>query len=113
MRNERRLDQRIFARWPVEISGVDDAGMQFVERTQSLDVSNLGCRFLLHNSVLPGQVIAVEPLGQNGENLADEFPRLFVVVRANSRDNLLEIGVRSLLESELTGTALEIECAKL
>jgi hypothetical protein len=58
-------------------------------------------------------VIAVEPLGQHGENLADEFPRLFVVVRTNSRDDLLEIGVRSLLENELSGTVLEIECAKL
>jgi len=113
MWNERRADQRILARWTVEISGVDEAGMQFTERAQSIDASSEGCRFLLHSRVLPGGVIAVEPLGPNGENLADEFARLFVVVRTNSRDDLLEVGARSLLEDELCGSSLEIDCTKL
>ena len=113
MKQERRLDQRIVARWPVEISGIDETGRQFSERTQSVDVSREGCRLLTQNSVQPGTVIGVEPLGPNGENLAEEFPRLFIVVRTKFRDDLLEIGVRSLLEGELCGTVLEIDCAKL
>jgi hypothetical protein len=113
MTTERRLDQRIFARWPVEISAVDEAGRQFVERAYSLDVSSLGCRFLIHNSVQAGGVIAVEALGPNGEDLADEFPRLFVVVRMQMRGELREIGVRSLLEDDLSGAAPDVECAKL
>lgn len=113
MTNERRVDPRIPGRWPVEISGVDEAGAQFIERTQSIDISSQGCCFVLRSSVLPGQVIAVEPLGPHGETLADEFPRLFIVVRTKLRDDLLEIGVRSLQENELSGHPLEIECAKL
>jgi hypothetical protein len=112
MRNERRSDKRIFARWPVEITGIDEAGQQFAERTQSIDVSGLGCRFQIRNEVCAGAVIGVEPLGPNGQHLTDEFPRLFMVVRTNRNGDLLEIGVRSLLAEELSGAALDMDNAE-
>jgi len=106
------MDKRISIRWLVEITGIDDAGQQFAERTQSIDVSSEGCRFLIRNELRPGFVIGVEPLGPKGQHLTDEFPRLFIVVRTNRNGDLLEIGIRGLLAEELSGTALNVEYAK-
>ena len=63
MTGERRADHRIFLHSSVEITGVDDAGRQFAERSRLEDVGNLGCRFSMQNAVHPGGILGIEPLG--------------------------------------------------
>ncbi len=80
MINERRAYKRFLLHSQVEITGVDGSGLQFAERSRVEDVGDLGCHFSMRGAVHRGSVLGVEPLGPNGENVLDEFPRLFVIV---------------------------------
>jgi len=101
MINERRVYKRFLLHSQVEITGVDGSGLQFAERSRVEDVGDLGCRFSMRGAVHQGSVLAVEPLGPNGENVLDEFPRLFVIVWVKRKGNRLTVGARGLREDEL------------
>ena len=98
---ERRADRRFLLHTPVQITGVDGKGMQFAERARVEDISDLGCRFEMHAAVHRGSILAVKPLGFNGEDLADEFARLFLVIWVKRTGDQLTVGARSLREEEL------------
>jgi hypothetical protein len=102
MINERRAHSRFFLHSQVEITGVDESGLQFAERARVEDVSDLGCRFSIRGAVHEGSILGVEPLGPEGDNLSDEFPRLFVVIWVKRKGNRLAVGARSLREDELS-----------
>ncbi|MGA7795058.1 MAG: hypothetical protein WCA19_18625 [Candidatus Acidiferrales bacterium] len=102
MIDDRRAYKRLFLHSQVEISGVDESGLQFAERARVEDVSDLGCRFSMRGAVHEGSILGVEPLGPEGENLSDEFPRLFVVIWVKRKENRLAVGARSLREEELS-----------
>jgi hypothetical protein len=102
MTGERRADKRFLLHSPVEITGVDESGLQFVEQSRLEDVGDLGCRFSLRNSVQQGAILGVEPLGRDGENFEDEYSRLFIIVWREPQGDRLLVGARCLLEDELT-----------
>ena len=106
MINERRAHSRFFLHSQVEITGVDESGLQFTERARVEDVSDLGCRFSIRGAVHEGSILGVEPLGPEGENLSDEFPRLFVVIWVKRKGNCLMVGARSLREDELSDAGI-------
>jgi hypothetical protein len=99
---ERRTDARLALHAQVEVSGIADSGQQFGERARLEDVSALGCRFTIENEVQTRSLLGVEPLGENGEKLSDEFPHLFVVLWVKPNGKRLTVGARSLTEKELT-----------
>jgi hypothetical protein len=101
-RTERRTDARMILHAQVEITGVADSGQQFIERLRLEDVSAMGCRFSIQGAVQARVVLGVEPLGQEGEKLPDEFPHLFVVLWVKQNEDRLTVGVRSLTGKELT-----------
>ncbi len=96
----------------VEITGVDSSGLQFTERARLVDVGGLGCRLLARNVLQQGGILGIEPLGPRGQNLPDEFPRLFVIVRVLRKGELWEAGARCLLEDELTDSSFHASCAE-
>ncbi len=100
MTGERRADKRLFLHSPVEISGVDESGVQFVELSQIEDAGDMGCSFSMRNAVQQGAILGIEPLGPEGENLADEYPRLFVIIWMERKDDRLRVGARCLLKDE-------------
>jgi hypothetical protein len=102
MTNERRTDKRFFLHSQVEITGVDDSGRQFAERSHLEDVGDLGCRFSMRSVVQQGGILGVEPLGPGGENFPDEYSRLFVVIWVKCSGDRLMVGTRCLLEDELS-----------
>jgi hypothetical protein len=102
MTNDRRTDKRFFLHSKVEITGVDDLGCQFAERSHLEDVGDLGCRFSMRNVVHQGSILGVEPLGPEGENFPAEYTRLFVVIWVKCRGDRLMVGTRCLLENELS-----------
>ena len=102
MTDERRSDNRLLLHSPVEITGVDDFGLQFAERSRLEDVSDLGCRFSMQNAVHQGGILGIEPLGPDGESLPDEHLRLFVIVWVNLIGDRLTVGARTLREDELS-----------
>jgi len=102
MTEERRPDKRLLLHSWVEITGVDESGLQFVERSRLEDVGDSGCRLSLRGAVRQGSVLGVKPLGPEGGNLPDEFPRLFVIIWIKHKGNHLTVGTRSLREDELS-----------
>jgi hypothetical protein len=111
MREERRTDKRILLHSQVEITGVDDSGLQFAERSHLEDVGDSGCRFSMRNVVHPGGILGVEPLGPDGENFPDEYSRLFVVIWVKCRGDLLMVGTRCLLEDDLSDSGCHTNCS--
>lgn len=111
MSEERRAGQRFLLHSWVEISGVDGSGLQFVERTHLEDVGDAGCRFAMRGAVHPGSVLGIKPLGPEGDNLPDEFPRLFLIVWTKHKYKRLMVGARSLREEELSGGLHAIDLA--
>jgi hypothetical protein len=106
MRDDRRADLRLLMHTQVEISGVDMGGRQFAERSSLEDAGDAGCRFSLRNTVPGGAIVGVEPLGSDGEKLADEYSRLFVVIWVKWRGDRWVVGTRCLAEDELSGAGL-------
>jgi hypothetical protein len=104
MTGDRRADKRFLLHLPVEITGVNESGGQFVEMSRIEDAGGLGCCFSLQNAVQQGAILAIEPLGPDGENLEDEHPRLLVIIWAEPKGDRLMVGARSLLEGELTNS---------
>jgi hypothetical protein len=105
MRDERRADKRFLLPSCVEITGVDSSGLQVAERSRLEDEGDAGCRFSLRGAVHKGSVLGVEPLGPKGQNIPDEFPRLFVVIWTKRKSSRLTVGTRSLREDELSNGA--------
>ena len=103
MIDERRTNKRIFLHSWVEITSVDESGLQFAERSHLEDVGDSGCRFSLRGEVHEGSVLGLKPLGPEGENLAGEFPRMFLVIWKKREGDRLMVGARSLREDELAG----------
>jgi len=110
---ERRAYKRFLLHSPVEITGVDESGLQFAERARVEDVSDLGCRFSIRGAVHQGSVLGVMPMGPEGENLLDEFPRLFVIIWAKRKGDRLTVGARSLREDELSDGGVRTMCSVL
>jgi hypothetical protein len=102
MISERRAYRRFSLHSHVEINGVDESGLQFTERVRVEDVSDLGCRFSIRGAVHEGSILGVEPLGPEGEELLDEFPRLFIVIWVKRKGGRLTVGARSLRAEELS-----------
>lgn len=100
MTDERRANKRFLLHSWVQITGVDESGLQFTERSRLEDVGDSGCRFSLLGAVHQGSVLGIEPLGAEGEDLQDEFPRPFVVIWAKRKGNRLTVGAKSLREHE-------------
>lgn len=102
MTGERRADKRFLLHLPVEITGVNESGGQFIEQTRIEDAGGMGCCFSLRNTVEQGAILGIEPLGPDGESLEDEYPRLFVIIWMGRKDVRLMVGARCLLEDEFT-----------
>ena len=107
MTDERRADKRFLLHSQVEITGVDDSGLQFAERSRLEDVGDLGCRFSMRNAVHQGGILGVEPLGRDGENIQDEYSRLFVIIWTERKGDCLTVGARCLLEDELSDVSFQ------
>jgi hypothetical protein len=77
MTSDRRAYQSFLLHSPIEITGVEASRLQFVERTHVENVGDSGCRFTIRSNVHRGDIPGVEPLGPDGEKLAEDYPRFF------------------------------------
>lgn len=74
---ERRREPRKPLALPIGVSGFDRNGRFFTERTATLDVSNLGCRFPLRVEMGKDSVVAIHVLHSGDSLEADSPPVLF------------------------------------
>jgi len=106
MTNERRANKRFLLHSWVQITGVDESGLQFAERSRLENIGDSGCRFSILGAVHQGSVLGIKPLGAEGEDLQDEFPRMFAVIWAKRKGNRLTVGARSLREYEFSDVGI-------
>jgi hypothetical protein len=68
-RVNRRREERLVIRFPIEVSGIDPQGKPFTERTTTEDVSESGVRFSLHVPLEFEAVVAVKLVHQDGPTI--------------------------------------------
>ena len=77
---ERRAETRLYTNAHVEIAGVDIAGNSFNELTKVKNFSDVGCQFQTQIPLRCGTVVAIKPLGQNGQRTPEEPLKLFEIM---------------------------------
>jgi hypothetical protein len=91
---ERRRDARIVVNVPVEITKIDETGLEITERTFVEDVSDFGCRFSIRGTVKKGDIVGIRLLAQDGRSLPDELAKLFEVMWVAPKASILVVGAR-------------------
>ena len=74
------METRLLTSAHVEIAGVDIAGNSFNELTKVKNFSDMGCQFQTQIPLRCGTVVAIKPLGPNGQRTHEEPFKLFVIV---------------------------------
>jgi hypothetical protein len=94
--SERRHQSRVNAKYPIEVCGFSRHGRYFTERTFTLDVSDGGCKFRLHNEVEKGSVLAIRVIIRSGGQELDGRPVLFHVNWSLAAASTWTLGVSKL-----------------
>lgn len=99
--HDRRRGKRLFLNYSVEISGVDEEGRTFVERTRTEDISETGCRF--HTQVLlrSGDRIEIKVVPPGGQNFAAEPAQQFEVMWVEEKEKGWSIGARKCIKGKI------------
>ena len=95
-RNDRRRQSRVVVKYPIEVCGFSTHGRYFTERTFTLDVSDGGCKFNLHNEVEKGSVLAIRVIARRHGQESDTRPALFQVNWFLRQPNTWTLGVSKL-----------------
>jgi len=77
--SERHHQPRVQMQYPIEVCGFSRHGRYFAERSFTLDVSDGGCKFRLHNEVEKGSVLAIRVITRRHGQETDARPVLFQV----------------------------------
>jgi len=109
---EHRAERRILVYVPVEVTEIDSEGRPVTERTFIEDVSDFGCRFSTRGPVKQGDTVAVKLLGNNGNTLPDEGPRLYEIMWVARKQNGSTVGARVLQGEKLASTKFPPENSK-
>lgn len=94
--NDRRHQPRVTVKYPIEVCGFSTQGHYFTERTFTLDVSDGGCKFNLHNEVEKGSVLAIRVITRRHGQESDTRPVLFQVNWFQAQPNKWTLGVSKL-----------------
>lgn len=93
---DRRHQPRVTVKYPIEVCGFSSHGRYFTERTFTLDVSDGGCKFCLHNEVEKGSVLAIRVITRRHGQESDARPVLFQVNWFQAQPNTWTLGVSKL-----------------
>jgi PilZ domain len=98
---DRRGEPRIPLKFSIEICGFDVTGHFFTERTMTCDVSNSGCKFILHVEMEKNSVVAIRLIHHFNGREVDSRPLLFEVVRIEQEPNGQVLGASKLQAERL------------
>lgn len=93
---DRRREQRLSLRFPVEVSGFDREGKFFTERTTTEDISEHGCRFCLKVELEPNAVVALKLINPPGPLSNTERIVLYQTARVEKTEEGLIVGAAKL-----------------
>ena len=86
-------------RIPIEACGFDRSGHFFTERTETLDVSESGCKFRLRAELACDAILAVRVLNDDRGARASR-PVLFRAVRAEQKAGAWSVGAAKLQQDD-------------
>jgi hypothetical protein len=102
---DRRCTRRLARAQQVQVRGFDATGRYFSERTQTVDVSDSGCRMMLRIAVSIGSILRVTVL--SGAAGASSAAAQFEVVWTRQQGTACELGARLVKGSSPWGTPLD------
>ena len=94
--SERRREPRVPLSLPIGVSGFDRNGRFFTERTSTFDVSNLGCKFLLHVEMGKDSVVAIRVTRRGNGLETDSPPVLFRLAWVQHTEHGWTLGAEQL-----------------
>jgi PilZ domain len=100
-RVNRRREERLVIRFPIEVSGIDVKGKPFTERTTTEDVSESGVRFGLRIPVEFEAVVAVKLVHQDGPTIFVGKLVLYQVRRVDVQGDLRLVGAVKLQSASI------------
>jgi hypothetical protein len=98
---DRRSGKRLHLNFSIRITGFDQIGHPFTERTRTEDISETGCRFDLLTPVKRGSVVTIELLLPSNIKLPEEKPGLFEIVWTVARTIGWTVGTRKLIGDKI------------
>lgn len=99
--SERRIEERLLINAQVEIAGIDYAGNSFTELTKVKNFSDVGCHFQTQTPLRCGTIVAIKPLGPNGQRMPQDQFKLFEIVWTTRLGAGWIAGARSLKGEKL------------
>jgi hypothetical protein len=98
---DRRKAKRLFLNYPVEISGVDQEGLPFVERTKTEDISETGCGLVTAIPFKSGDLVDIRLTSPPGTRLPEENALKFEIRWVKPTGTGWSIGARKIQDGEI------------
>jgi hypothetical protein len=93
---ERRRKKRLFLNYPVEISGIDCEGREFIERTKTEDISDSGCCVRTSVAVEKGSVLTVRLISPPAVLDSEEQVKQYEIIWSAQDDRGWTLGLKNL-----------------
>jgi hypothetical protein len=93
---DRRSERRILLSCPIEVSGFNNKGEFFTERTTTADISESGCRFQVKAQVETGAILALKLISRHNSETLPKRPFLYEVARVTPERDGWTLGVVKL-----------------
>jgi hypothetical protein len=87
---------RAASQFPIEVCGLDRGGHFFIERTETCNASERGCKFYLRTEVEREAVVALRVIAGHDRRGRDLAPVLFQVVRMTREPDGWALGALKL-----------------
>ena len=100
-RHERRRRKRLFLSFPIEISGIDRDGRQFLERTKTEDISESGCRLQTKIPLETGTIVTIKLIAPPAVRSPEEIPVKFEIVWVAPENEGWTLGVRKVHQDKM------------
>ena len=98
---DRRKGKRLPLRYPIEVSGIDLAGLSFTERGATVDVSQAGCRIVMQKKLERGDVVAIKVTARPDHHEPKDKATLFQVIWISRHEDGWMVGMLKLQTDEI------------
>ncbi len=99
--HDRRKSKRFFLHFSIEITGFDQNGRPFVDRTRTENISESGCNLITSVPLQCGDLLNIKLIPPAGETLPEEDAHPFEVVQSSKEGAGWRTGVRQLRQEKV------------
>ena len=98
---DRRKAKRLFLNFSVEISGVDEKGQPFTDRTKTDDISATGCRLVTAIPLKCGDLVDIRLTAPEGSRLPPEIAQQFEIMWVHPVKSGWSVGARKMQDGKI------------